>query len=86
MPSGVAVKVAPRASKTAIIVPAGCRLSAGQSRISTCPPVTTANAMNGAALDRSGSMWRSDARIGLGGTRQVADVRSATSAVTVTPC
>ena len=49
---------------------AGCVLTAGQPATRTLPPLTTAAARNGTALDRSGSMIQCRAAIGPGETRQ----------------
>ena len=46
---------APIRVSTSRIAPAACRLSRGQSPMVTVPPVTSAAARNGPALDRSGS-------------------------------
>ena len=56
-------------------------VTSGQSRTVTRPPVTSAAARNGAALERSGSTTTSRAAIGPGATRQPRSV-----AVTSTPC
>ena len=50
---------------------AGCRLSAGQSATVTSPPVASAAARNGTALDRSGSMSMIPGEIDPGSTRQI---------------
>src|SRR3712207_2973033 len=56
--------------------PPGWVVSAGQSRTVTRPPVTSAAARKGAALDRSGSSTSSRAATGPGGTRQPRSVRT----------
>src|SRR3712207_8308071 len=56
--------------------PPGWVVSAGQSRTVTRPPVTSAAARNGAALERSGSSTSSRAATGPGETRQPESVRS----------
>ena len=48
----------------------GCVVCAGQPVTVTSPPVITAAARNGAALDRSGSIAVSSARMGPGATTQ----------------
>ncbi len=50
------------------MVSAGCTLACGQPAIRTAPPVATAAARNGTALERSGSMLQCRAAIGPGGT------------------
>jgi hypothetical protein len=54
-PSGPTEDRAPIRPSTSRIGPAACRLSRGQSGMVTVPPVTSAAARNGPALDRSGS-------------------------------
>ena len=54
-PSGPTEHRAPIRPSTSRIAPAACRLSRGQSGMVTVPPVTSAAARNGPALDRSGS-------------------------------
>ena len=49
---------------------AGCVLTDGQPATRTIPPLTTAAARNGTALDRSGSITQCRAAIGPGATRQ----------------
>ena len=49
---------------------AGCVLAAGHPAMRTIPPLTTAAARNGTALDRSGSITQCRAAIGPGETRQ----------------
>ena len=48
------VQSAPNAASRSRICPAGCEVTAGQSAIVTAPPVTSAAARNGTALERSG--------------------------------
>ena len=49
---------------------AGCVLTAGHPAMRTIPPLATAAARNGTALDRSGSITQCRAAIGPGETRQ----------------
>ena len=58
---------------------AGCMLAGGQPVTRTVPPLTTAAARNGTALDRSGSMSQCRAAIGPGATRQRLACVSSTS-------
>ena len=58
---------------------AGCVLTDGQPAIRTIPPLTTAAARNGTALDRSGSITQCRAAIGPGETCQRLGCVSSTS-------
>ena len=61
------------------MVPAGCRLGVGQPAMRTVPPLTTAAARNGTALDRSGSTSQCRAATVPGDTCQRFGVPSSTS-------
>ena len=61
------------------MVPAGCRLGVGQPAMRTVPPLTTAAARNGTALDRSGSTSQCRAAMVPAPTRQRLGVASSTS-------
>ena len=69
-PLPVSWTAAPISSSTPRIWPAACRLTDGQPGIVTWPPVTTAAARNGAALDRSGSTVIVPGASAAGWTRQ----------------
>ena len=70
---------------TSRIASAGCSDAAGQSRMVTEPPVTSAAARNGPALDRSGSTVKSPRFSRPGSTRQESGSLAAAPASTVAP-
>ncbi len=77
-PSAVRAVVAPISAKIARSWSPGCVVVVGHCGTVTCPPVTIAAARKGAALDRSGSIVRSTARIRPGATSHQASVGSST--------
>ena len=58
-PSDVNSTVPPMRVKISLSASPGCVVDRGQSRIVISPPLTSAIDMNGAALDKSGSITRS---------------------------